>query len=77
MTKKVDGTKKLIGPGEKCLVLTEKCFWEDPRDMKNLKVKIRSRTKTEPTMSINDYDKYMRQKQWINCWVLGSTTEDN
>ena len=25
MAKNVDGTNKLIGPGEKCLVLTEEC----------------------------------------------------
>ena len=77
MTKNVDGTNKLIVPGKKCLVPTEKCFWKDPRDIKNRKVKTRSRTKIEPTVSIKDYDTYMRQKQWINRWFLSSAAEEN
>ena len=77
MTKNVDGTNKLIGPGEKCLVPTGKCFWKDPRDIKKCKVKTRSCTRKESTVSIKDYDNYMRQKQWINRWVLGLLEEDN
>ena len=52
MTKNVDGKNKLISPGEKCLVPTKNVFWKDPRDIKNHKFKTRSRTKTEPTVSI-------------------------
>ena len=37
ITKSVNGTNKLIGPGEKCLVPTEECFWKDPRDIKNVR----------------------------------------
>ena len=63
MTKNVDGTNKLIGPGEKCLVPAEKCFWKDPRDIKKCKVKTGSCSRKESTVSIKDYDNYMGQKQ--------------
>ena len=39
MTKNADGTNKIIGPGEKCLVPTDKCFWKDRQDIKNCAVK--------------------------------------
>ena len=45
MTKNSDGTNRLIGPGEKCLVPTDKWFRLDPCDIKTGKVKIRSYTK--------------------------------
>ena len=38
MTENADGTNKIIGPGEKCLVTIGKCFWKDPRDIKKCKV---------------------------------------
>ena len=63
MTKNVDGTNKLIGPGGKCLIPTAECFWKDPRDMKDYKVKTRSCTKYEPVVSVQDYDNYFKQKQ--------------
>ena len=36
MTKNADGTSKFIGPGEKCLVSTENCFWKCPGAIKKL-----------------------------------------
>ena len=39
MTKNADGTNKLIGPGEKSLIPTNKCFWKDPEDIKALELK--------------------------------------
>ena len=45
MAKNADGTNKIIGPGEKCLIPTDKCFWKDPRGIKKGKVKTRSCTK--------------------------------
>ena len=42
MTKNADGTNKLIGPGEKSLIPTNKCFWIDPEDIKSSGVKTRS-----------------------------------
>lgn len=62
MTKNVDQMNKLIGSGEKCLVPTGECFWKDPMDIKKCKVKTTSYTKKEPTVSIKDYNHYMRQK---------------
>ena len=76
MSKNVDGMNKLIGPGEKCLISTEECFQRDPRDIKNCRVKT-SCPKKEPTVCIKEHDNYMRQKQWINRWVLGIPQEDN
>ena len=35
MTKNTNGTNKIIGPGEKFLVPTGKCFWKDPEDIKS------------------------------------------
>ena len=77
MTKNANGTNKLIGPGEKCLIPTAESFWKDPRDMKDCKVKIRSCTKYEPVVRVQDYDNYFKQKQWINRWVLSTSSEDN
>ena len=70
MAKNADGTNKIIGPGEKCLIPTDKCFWKDPRDIKKSKVKTRSCTKKEPIVSIKGYHDYKQQRQWINRWVL-------
>ena len=66
-----DGTNKLIGLGEKCLVPTNRCFWKDPRDVRDCKVKTRNCTEKDSTVSIRDYDTSMSQRQWINRWVLG------
>ena len=76
MTKNTDGTNKIIDLCKKCLVPTDECFWKNPRDIKKYKVKTRSCTKKEPTVSIKDYNNYMQQKQWITRWVLGFQEED-
>ena len=39
ITENADGTNKIIGPGEKCLVRIGKCFRKDPRDIKKCNVK--------------------------------------
>ena len=62
---------------KKCLIPTAECFWKDPRDMKDCKVKTRSCTKYEPVVSVQDYDNYFKQKQWINQWILGVNLQDN
>ena len=77
MTKNADGTNKIIGPGEKCLIPTDKCFWKDPRDIKKGEVKTRNCTKKEPIVSIKGYNGYKQQRQWINRWVLCLTEENN
>ena len=77
MTKNADRLNKLIDPGQKCLTPTAECFWKDPWDIKGCKIKTRSCTKKEPTVSIKDCNNYMLQKQWINCWVLGLPEKDN
>ena len=53
-TKNADGTSKLIGPGQKCLIPTAKCFLKDPEDVRS-GVKTRSQLKNQPTVSIEDY----------------------
>ena len=77
MTKNSDGTNRLIGPGEKCLVPTDKWFRIDPCDIKTDKVKTRSYTKKEPAVSIEAFGNYMKQKQWISQWIIGSEQKGN
>ena len=77
MIKNADGTNKLIGPGRKCLVPTDECFWKNPWNAKKCQMKSRSRTKKEPTVSIKDYKTYMQQRQWIDHWVLPIERKDN
>ena len=52
MTKNADGTNKIIGPGEQCLIPTNNPFWKQPQDIKNCGVKTRSCTKKEAMVSI-------------------------
>ena len=42
--KNADGTNKLIGPGEKCVIPTDKCSWKNRESMKSSGVKTRSQT---------------------------------
>ena len=53
-TKNADGTNKIIGPGEKCLIPTAQCFWKDPEDVRS-EIKTRSQLKNQPTVSIEVY----------------------
>ena len=71
IAKNANGTNKIIGPGEKYLVPTDKCFWKDPREVRNCRVKARSCTKNNPTVSIKECDTYVCQREWINRWALG------
>ena len=69
-TKKADGTNKLIGPREKCLIPTAQCFWKDPKN-------VRSGIKT---LSIEDYQYYFPKKERIQRWILStenSTTRES
>ena len=77
MTKNADGTNKIIGTGEKCLVPTEKCFQKDPQDIRSCGVKTRNRTKKEPAVSIKTYRNYFEQTKWIGYWVLCTETGSN
>ena len=69
MTKNADETNK-IGPGEKCLVPTDKCFWKEPQDIDTCRVKTCSFRKKQPTMNINAYNNYFEQKKMY--WKIGS-----
>ena len=69
--------EQIIGPGEKCLTPTDKCFWKDPQDIRSCGVKTRSRTKKELTVSIQDYINYFDQREWINQWILGTELKSN
>ena len=73
-TKNADGTNKIIGPGEKCLIPTAQCFWKDPEDVRS-GVKTRSQLKNQPTVSIEDYQYYFQKKQRIQQWI--SNTENS
>ena len=63
MTKNADGTNKLIGPGEKSLISTDKCFWKEPEDIKSSGVKTRSQTINQPAVSNRDYNHYIKNKE--------------
>ena len=73
-TKNVDGTNKIIGPGEKCLIPTAQCFWKDPEDVRS-GVKTRNQLKNQPTVSMEDYQYYFQKKQRIQRWI--SNTENS
>ena len=76
-TKNADGTNKLIGPGEKCLTAIAQCFWKDPKDVCS-GIKTRSQSANQLTVSTEDYEYYLKKKQRIDQWILGTekyTTE--
>ena len=75
MTKNADGSNKLVGPSEQCLIPTAACFWKDPCDIKNTGVRTSSRTKNLPTVSIKDYDYYFVNRQRIKRWITASDSE--
>ena len=52
-------------------------FGKIARTFKIVGLKIRSRTKTEPTVSIKAYRNYVEQKEWINRWFIGTASENN
>ena len=70
-TKNADGTNKLIGPGEKCLTPTAQCFWKDPKDVRS-RVKTRSQSANQPTVSTEDYEYYFQKMQRIEQWISGT-----
>ena len=72
MTKNADGTNKIIGPGEQCLIPTNNPFWKQPQDIKNCGVKTRSCTKKEAMVSIQSYRNYVEQKERAGQWVVGT-----
>ena len=75
MTKNADGSNKLIGHGEKCLVPTANYFQKDPEDIKSRVVKTCSQTKNQRTVSIKDYDYYFLNKARINRWISALDSE--
>ena len=60
-TKNTDGTNKLIGPGEKCLIPTAQCFWKDPKYVRS-GVKMHSQSTNQSTVSTEDYEYYFQKK---------------
>ena len=60
LTKITDGTNKIIGPGEQCLIPTSNPFWKRPQDRKNCGVKTGSCTNKEPIISIQNYNHYFQ-----------------
>ena len=50
----VDGTNKLIGEGNVCLIPTNRCFWKDASDVA-MHVKTRSMTKKERSVSLKAF----------------------
>ena len=65
MLKNADGTNKIIGSTEKCLIPTDKCMWKLPYEVPN-GVKTRSRAKNEPTVNYEEVDRYFATKYFIH-----------
>ena len=74
MTKNADGTNRIIGPGEKCLAPTDKCFWKDPEDIKSSGIKTQSRAKKEHAVSNREYDHYLENKKHRRQRISGTET---
>lgn len=69
MLKNAGGTNRIIDAGEKCLVMTRKCFWKDPSDVKN-KVKTRSQTENEPTVDFKTFMiTFLKENRSINGYL--------
>ena len=62
MTKNADGTNRLIGPDEKCLVPTSQPFWKYVEDIPVTGVKTRRQSKNLSTVSNRTFDTYFRNK---------------
>ena len=75
MTKNADGTNRIIGAGEGCLVATAQCFWKYPEDVKNSGVKTRSQHIKQPTVSIKEYDDYFKKIKRIIRWITVPDSE--
>ena len=73
MTKNTDGTNRLIGPGEKCLVPTAWPFCQYIEDMPNIGVKTRS----QYTVSNWSFDTYFWNKsnEDIERWMTAPDSE--
>ena len=52
-------------------------FGKIARTLKIVELKVRSRTKKEPTVSIKAYRNYIEQKEWIDRWCIGTASENN
>lgn len=72
-----DGTNRLIGSGEKCLVPTARPFWQYIEDIPNIGVKTRSQYKMQPTVSNWSFDTYFRNKnnEDIEQWMTAPDSE--
>lgn len=77
MFKSTDRTNRIIAAGEKCIVPTSQCFWKDPCDIGNRRVKATFRAKNEPTISYKELDDYVSQGECIKRWVLGIEQKNN
>ena len=62
MTKNIDETNRLIGPGEKCLVPTVRPFWKYIENIETSGVKMCTQYKKQPTVSNRAFSIYFRNK---------------
>ena len=77
MTQNADGTNRLIGSGEKCLVPTARPFWKYVEDIETSGVKTRTQYKRQPTVSNKAFDTYFRNKnkEDIERWKTAPDSE--
>ena len=77
MTKNIDETIRLIGPGEKCLVPTVRPFWKYFENIETSGVKMRTQYKKQPTVSNRAFNIYFRNKnkEDIERWKTAPDSE--
>ena len=77
MTKNVDGTNRLIGPGEQCLIPTVQPFRKYVEDIPDTGVKKRRQSKNQPTVSNKKFNAHFenKNKEHIEWWMRAPDSE--
>ena len=61
-TKNADGTNRIIGLHQKCVIPTNRPFWKDPEDIHS-PIKTRNQYANQSLVSIRDYRYYFQKKR--------------
>lgn len=75
-TKNADGTNKIIGHDESCLVPSSKPFWKYTEDIPT-GVKTRSQYNKQPLVKVREFDTYFqnKNKKDIKQWETAADSE--
>ena len=77
MRENADGTTRLFGPREKCLVPTVRPYWKYPKDLPDTWVKTCTQYNKQPLVTNRAFDTYFRNKvkKDIERWETASYSE--